>query len=150
MEFPIKFETEEALEEFPDSDDSVEPADEMEAMDVDEPVWKEDQGQWVDWLPPFTKIPGPKPEIVAKIKSPFDAFKLFFSLSLVQDILLWSNAEGKRRAKSFQEMSMGELLKVFGIQIVMGINRFKNEIDHWSTRRFLGNKWIKEIMARNR
>ena len=99
MEFPIKFETEEALEEFPDSDDSDELTGEMEAMDVDEPVWAEDKGQWIDWLPKFTKIPGAKAQIVDKIKSPFDAFKLFFSLSLVQDILRWSNAEGKRRAK---------------------------------------------------
>ena len=150
MEFPIKFETEEALEEFPDSDDSDELTGEMEAMDVDEPVWAEDKGTWIDWLPKFNKIPGAKAQIVDKIKSPFDAFKLFFSLSLVQDILRWSNAEGKRRAKGFQEISFGELLKLLGIQIVMGINRFKNEKDHWSTRRFLGNKWIKEIMSKNR
>ena len=59
MEFPIEFETEEALEEFQHSDDSIENADGMEAMEIDEPVWTKDKGQWIDWLPLFTKIPGP-------------------------------------------------------------------------------------------
>lgn len=101
-----------------------------------------------DWIPPFLKVPGAKVD-GESVKTPADAFRLFFTLELMNSIL-WSNAEAKRRDPSFDGFTLDELNRVFGIQIVMCINRVSDEKGHWSTNRFRGTPGIKEVMTRDR
>ena len=149
MEFAIEFESEEALEEFPDIYDAVNHTIEVDMMEVDEPDWSADNGQRDAWLPEFLEKPGAKND-GANVKTPLEAFRLFFTINLIDNIIRWSNAEGLRRSAHFKHISRDDILKVFGMQILMGVKRYTKESDHWSTRRLLGNKWIKRAMARDR
>ena len=150
MEFQIEFDTEAAFEEFTVIDGTIDHTEEID-MEVDavEPNWIEMEEGVEDWIPEFKFKPGSKIE-ASRIPKPYDAFKLFFTATLLENILKWSNAEGERRDSGFTPMTMIELIKVFGVQIVMGIKRLKDEKDHWSKRRFLETKEIKEVFPRDR
>ena len=149
MEFAIQFETEAAFEEFTSVDSNNDHTEEVEMeVEMQEPVWTDKISVMERWIPEFKFKAGSKVD-ASQIPTPFDAFKLFFSLALLQDILKWSNAEAKRRDPGFKLITMPELMKVFGIQIVMCIKRLKNEADHWSKRRFLETPEIREAMSRD-
>lgn len=155
MEFRVDFETEAEYDEFDMLFESIDHIEEVEAndetMDVEGDEWIEVNEESINWLQEFRPMTKPGSKIDAEmIPKPIDAFNLFFTFEILNNIVIWSNNEGLRRDPNFPTFDMEELKKVLGCQIVMGINRFKDELDNWSTRRFLGNNDLRQVLSRNR
>ena len=124
------------------------------------PEW--DDYEWIDndifnpveWLPKFTKSPGPK-NLTSDI-TPIQLFRLYFDLEFLSDILYFTNRKAetklavKKSDKLFIPLTIEELEKFIGVQIYMCYHILPIEKDHWSTNPLKGSEPIQKTMGRDK
>ena len=95
--------------------------------------------------------PGPTRFATRNVDSPLSAFQLFMRDPVLNEIEKWTKIEGKNVfADNWKNISRDELLCYFGIMILIGVYRAKNELvsEMWNQGR--GRPIISGSMARNR
>lgn len=107
----------------------------------------------VNDLPPkalttFDSRSGPTPR-TKREKSPLQVFSLFFTVALLQMIVIQSNGYASEKGDSL-DLTIEELQAFLGINLAMGMLRLPQVRDYWAHDEIFSTPWFPSIMARDR
>ena len=82
--------------------------------------------------------------------SPLQSFKCFLSTDIVQFIVQHTNEEGRRKENNWKETTVDELYKFFGLLLLAGVYRAKNESVEQLWNKIHGRPVFNRTMPRDR
>lgn len=124
----------------------------------------EDEG-WIeinDTVPDFEEYPHEcKYNIPDNVETPDEMFRLFLTDEILDKMVLETNSyaenfvtgsdlKNKSRFKSWKPTDREEMLKFFGIILVMGLVKVPHINDYWAQNPMYRNEYIGEVMKRDR
>ena len=104
----------------------------------------------VNDLPPkalttFDSRSAPTPQTKQE-KSPLRVFSLFFTVALLQMIVVQSNGYASEKGDSL-DLTIQELQAFLGINLAMGMLHLPQVRDYWAHNEFFSTPWFSSIMA---
>ncbi|XP_068164099.1 piggyBac transposable element-derived protein 4-like isoform X2 [Antennarius striatus] len=106
-------------------------------------LWSPSHEEAKPFVPPPILTPGPTAYAAARIRSPEDAFDLFFPDEILQIILRSTNLQGRRSVNDWKDLNEEELHAYLGLLILAGVFKARHE----STRGLWDNETGRPVFA---
>ncbi|KFM62055.1 PiggyBac transposable element-derived protein 4, partial [Stegodyphus mimosarum] len=99
-------------------------------------------------VPEFSEDYGPTDEITSiEDAKPMDIFMAFFTAEFMDKLVFETNLYATQKGKPFSPITLQDMLKFLGINILMGIKKLPSYRDFWSTNEILNESYVAKQMA---